>query len=68
VNPAKIQQNKLIFQRYLQKMIGFTIDIEDELLQKPLTPDEVEAQRLKIAGLIISIDETVQEAHNLFRF
>jgi len=68
INPAKIQQNKIIFQRYIQKMIGLTIDIEDELLKKPMNPDDIEAQRLKIAGLIIKIDETVTEAHNLFRF
>lgn len=68
VNTAKIQENKIIFQRYLLKMVSYTIDIEEELLKKPINPDEVQAQRLKIANLIIKIDETVTEAHNLFRF
>lgn len=68
IDPSNIQKNKIIFQRYIHRMIGYTIDIEEELLKKPLTPDGLEAQRLKIAGLIIKIDETVTEAHNLFRF
>ncbi len=68
IDPAKIQQNKVTFQRYILKMISFTVDIEDELLKRPTNPDEIAAQRLKIANLIIKIDETVQEAHNLFRF
>jgi hypothetical protein len=68
INPAKLQDNKIIFQRYILKMIGYTIDIEEELLKTPVTPDEIAAQRLKIANLIIAIDDTVQEAHNLFRF
>ncbi len=63
-----LQKNKLIFQRYLLKMISYTIDIEEALLVRPITPDEIAAQRLKIANSIIRIDETVQEAHNLFRF
>lgn len=68
INPDQIQQNKLIFQRYILKMVTLTIDMEDELLKRPTNPDEIAAQRLKIANLIIKIDETVQEAHNLFRF
>lgn len=68
INPEKVQENKVIYQRYLLKMIGLTIDIEDELLKKPLTPDQIKAQQLKIANLIIKIDETVTEAHNLFRY
>ena len=67
IDPNKIQQNKVIFQRYLLKVIGYTIDIEDVLLKQPTTPSEVQAQQVKIANLIITIEETIQEAHKLFR-
>ncbi len=68
INPKDVQSNKIIFQRYLVKMISYTIDIEAELLRKPLTVEQTQAQSLKIAGLIVNINETVEEAHNLFRF
>ena len=67
-DPENIQKNKIIFQRYLVKMIGYTIDLEEELLKVPMNPDQIQAQRLKIASLIIKIDETVNEAHSLFRY
>lgn len=66
-DPEKIQKNKIIYQRYLVRMIGYTIDIEDELLKTPMTPEQDKEQRVKIANLIIKIDQTVQEAHSLFR-
>ena len=64
---GNLQFNKNLFQRYLLKMMEYTLEIESELLNKPMQPDEIEAQRLKIASLIIKIDETVEEAHGLFR-
>lgn len=67
IDKNNVQKNKIIFQRYLVKMISFTIDLEEELLKKPMTPDEIKIQRLKIANLIVKIDETINEAHELFR-
>lgn len=67
IDKLNIQKNKIIYQRYLAKMILYTIEIEEELLKKPMSPDELEYQRVKIANLIIKIDETVNEAHSLFR-
>ena len=67
IDQQHIQENKITYQRYLLKIIGFTIEIEAELLKMPVTPEQVESQRLKIASLIVKIDETVQEAHDLFR-
>ncbi len=68
IDPLNIQANKLIFQKYLLKMVQLTIDIEESLLKRPHSLEGEKEQRIKIAGLILKIDETVQEAHNLFRF
>ena len=68
IDTKNIQKNKLIFQRYLTKMIGFSIDLETQLLRNPTAPDQIESQRIKIANLIISISDTVTEAHKLFKF
>jgi hypothetical protein len=67
IDPKKIQQNKIIFQRYLVKMVSYTIDMEDELLKRPMNPSQGQDQRLRLANLIIKIDDTVTEAHDLFR-
>jgi hypothetical protein len=68
IEPQKVQQNKLVFQEYILKMVQLTIEVERTLLDRPQSLAEEKEQRIKVGGLILQIDETVGKAHSLFRF
>lgn len=68
IDPNNLQKNKLIFQNYILQLIQITIDIENELLIEPSSVSNSKAQRIKIAGMILKIEETVEKAHKLFRY
>jgi hypothetical protein len=68
IEPSDLQASKIVYQRYIHKMLGYSIELENELLKKPVTPGEQQSQNIKIAALIIDVHETVEEAHKKFRF
>lgn len=61
------QKNKLIFQKYMLHMMSKTVELEEELLVIPSDPFSAQAQRVKVANIILNIQETIDEAHSLFR-
>lgn len=61
------QGSKLIFQSYLLDMMRFTVLLEQELLKKPVTPEEVELQQTHVEAFINAIYNTVENAHSIFR-
>ena len=68
IDPANVQQNKVVYQRYMLKIMSYTIDLEAELLNPPKNQAEVDAQRVMLASIILKIHETVSQAHNMFRY
>ena len=67
IKPGDLQGSKLIFQRYILILMEKTVDLEEALLTKPQSLEAEKAQSVKIANIILEIDEIVQSAHNLFR-
>lgn len=68
IDPKNLQKAKLIFQTYLLHLMKKTVELEEQLLLTPTNQLEQQSQRVKIASIIINMDETIQEAHNKFRY
>ncbi|MCB0378825.1 MAG: hypothetical protein KDD33_10055 [Bdellovibrionales bacterium] len=67
IDPNDVQRAQLVFQKYLADIIIKTIEIEYELTSIPADPIKKRAQRIKVANLLIEIDQTVKGAHAKFR-
>lgn len=75
LTPAKVlsidetdpQNAKLIFQGYLHKILGLTLQLESELIKRPQSYAAKTAQKVHIDHYITDIYETVAKAHALYR-